>query len=41
MLITTKTTFESSWAELKQAVKNGTIREVLHSGGLVAKCVST
>ena len=32
MLITTKTTFESSWAELKQAVKNGTIREVLHSG---------
>ena len=32
MLITTKNTFESSWAELKQAVKNGTIREVLHSG---------
>ena len=32
MLITTKTTFESSWAELKQAVKDGTIHEVLHSG---------
>ena len=31
MFITTTTTFESSWAALKQAVANGSIREVLHS----------
>ena len=31
MFISTTKTFESSWAALKDAVKNGTIREVLHS----------
>ena len=31
MLITTTKTFESSWAVLKDAVKNGTIHDVLHS----------
>lgn len=31
MFITTTTTFESSWAALKQAVADGSIREVLHS----------
>ena len=31
MLITTTKTFESSWAALKDAVKNGTIHDVLHS----------
>lgn len=32
MLITTAKTFESSWAALKQAVVDGSIRKVLHSG---------
>ena len=32
MFITTAKTFESSWAALKQAVVDGSIREVLHSG---------
>ena len=31
MFIATTTTFESSWAALKQAVADGSIREVLHS----------
>lgn len=31
MFIATTTTFESSWAALKQAVADGPIREVLHS----------